>query len=106
MYGTIARFRLKPGMEEAVLQQLDEFEAANVPGALGEFVYRTDDDPNEYYVAVMFANKAAYVANANTPEQHARYRKWRALLEADPEWHDGEIICAMNFIPQNAKSEQ
>ena len=33
-----------------------------------------------------------YRANADSPEQDARYQKLRALLEDDPEWNDGEIV--------------
>jgi hypothetical protein len=39
-------------------------------------------------------SKEADRANAESPEQHARYEEYRALLDADPEWHDGEIIFA------------
>ena len=35
-----------------------------------------------------------YVANANSPEQDARYRQLLALLEEPPEWHDGEIVAS------------
>ncbi len=28
---------------------------------------------------------------ANDPAQDAEYRKFRELLESDPEWHDGSI---------------
>ncbi|MFM7718802.1 MAG: hypothetical protein ACKO8G_04830 [Actinomycetota bacterium] len=37
-----------------------------------------------------FRDTAAYAANADSPGQHARYLELRALLSADPEWHDGE----------------
>ena len=37
-------------------------------------------------------HKDAYFTNANNPEQDARYRSMRELLDADPEWHDGEVI--------------
>jgi len=32
------------------------------------------------------------VKNADSPEQNTRYLEFRDLLEADPEWHDGEIV--------------
>jgi hypothetical protein len=32
------------------------------------------------------------MANANDPEQHQWYLKIRELLEADPEWEDGEFV--------------
>jgi len=34
---------------------------------------------------------ATYDANADDPKQHEMYLKYRALLEEEPEWHDGEI---------------
>ncbi len=43
---------------------------------------------------VIFENKEAYFALANSPEQDARYRKLLEILEAPPEWHDGEIVYA------------
>jgi len=36
--------------------------------------------------------RETYHANAASPEQHARYLRLRALLTAEPEWHDGEVI--------------
>jgi hypothetical protein len=43
---------------------------------------------------VAFESKEAYQKNAASPEQNARYEEYRALLDADPEWHDGEIIAS------------
>ena len=92
MYGTVARFTIKPGME----QQLDaigkEYDSLKIPGYVGEIIYKMDSSPNEYFMAVIFENKALYEKNADDPAQHQRYLKWRALLAADPEWHDGEIV--------------
>lgn len=91
MYGTVAHVRVKPGMERQLEERLVEFEIARVPGAVAVYVYRMDADPNDYYLAVMFAGKKAYLANANSPEQNDRYERLLELLEAEPEWHDGEI---------------
>ena len=63
-------------------------------GARPQYVYRLDLSPNEFYLVVAFENREAYHANAASPEQQARYAQVRALLEADPEWHDGEIVFA------------
>ena len=92
MYGTVARFHLKPGTEERLRQQLRESEVADVPGEIGEYVYRTDENPNEYYLAVVFTDKEAYMANAESPEQDVRYRRLAKLFTDKPEWHDGEIV--------------
>jgi hypothetical protein len=51
----------------------------------------------------LFESQAAYRAVSNSPEQDARYRKLLALLEAEPEWHDGEIINA--HFPQSNQQE-
>jgi quinol monooxygenase YgiN len=92
MYGTVARMRVKPGMEQRLMEDGKTFEAASVPGFVANYVYRMDAEPNVYYLAVVFDSKVSYFANANSPEQDARYRKMRELLESDPEWHDGEIV--------------
>jgi quinol monooxygenase YgiN len=91
MYGTIAKLRIKSGME-AELERLSREEHAQVPGIQFQHVYRMDADPQELYLVVGFATKEAYRANAESPEQHARYEAYRALLDAEPEWHDGEIV--------------
>ena len=91
MYGTIARFRVKPGMDE----QMEAFSRQEVPqihGFVFQHVYRMDADPNEYYLVVAFESREAYQANATSPEQHERYRQYSELLDAEPEWHDGEIM--------------
>jgi quinol monooxygenase YgiN len=95
MYGTVAHLQTKPGMQAQLVNQLHEFEAAKVPGAVGSYIYRMDADPNSYYIAVMFESKEAYLANAQSPEQDARFHRMQALLVSEPEWHDGEIVYAL-----------
>lgn len=92
MYGTVARMQVKQGAEGQLEQQMREYESLKVPGYVTTYVYRMDADPQTYYIAVVFDSKESYVANARSPEQDARYQQMRALLESDPEWHDGEIV--------------
>lgn len=92
MYGTVARLQLNPGMEEQLLEFDHREHTASIPGYIGEYVYRMDADPNVYYLAVVFDSKEAYVKNANSPEQDARYQEMRAMLASDPEWNDGEVV--------------
>ncbi len=94
MYGTVARFMVKPGTEQKLRQQLVEFEGLNVPGYIGSMLYKMDENANEYYMAVVFRDKDAYFTNADSPEQDARYRQMLEVMEGEPEWHDGEIIYA------------
>ena len=99
MYGTVARMRVKPGMESQFRQIIEEqarvFASGRVPGFVATYAYRMDADPNDIYLAVIFASKEAYWANAQSPEQDARYRQLLAVLEHEPEWHDGEIVSVM-----------
>ena len=92
MYGTVAVFRAKPGVEERLRQLMEEFPGDEVPGFIAEYVYRSDADPNTFYIAAIFRDRETYVANAKDPAQHERYLQFRELLVSDPEWHDGEIV--------------
>jgi quinol monooxygenase YgiN len=91
MYGTIARLKVKPGKDEE-LRRMGQEMAPEIPGFVFQHVYRTDADPNELYLVVGFESEQAYRANATSTEQQQRYEQFRALLDADPEWHDGTII--------------
>jgi hypothetical protein len=93
MYGTVAKIQIKPGAEKQLDQLSRDFGRLRVPGFIASYVYQTG--PQECYLIVLFDSKASYVANAESPEQNARYQEMRALFAADPEWHDGEIISAV-----------
>ncbi len=92
MYGTVARIQIKPGEEDRLRELQVSYEATEVPGFVSQYLYKMDKEANVYYIAVVFDNMEAYLANADSPEQEARFREFRALLTDDPEWHDGEII--------------
>jgi quinol monooxygenase YgiN len=64
------------------------------PGARSVYLYKSDADPREYWVAGVFDSREAYTSNSATPAQDARFRKLRDLMDADPEWHDGEIVVS------------
>ena len=75
---------------------------ASAPGAVFHMffesahhhVYQMDADPGELFLVAIFESRQAYWDNAQSPEQDRRYLELRALLDSDPEWHDGEIISA------------
>jgi quinol monooxygenase YgiN len=94
MYGTVAKLRIKPGME-AELERLSREQAPEIPGFQFQYVFRMDGDPQEVYLVVGFAGEEAYRQNAESPEQHARYEAYRALLDGEPEWHDGAIVFSL-----------
>ncbi len=95
MYGTVARLHIKPGAEAQLGEELKSYETLKIPGYVNTYMYKMDSDPNDYYMAVIFENKEAYTANAESPEQDARYREMLKSLASEPEWHDGEIISGL-----------
>jgi hypothetical protein len=95
MYGSIARYRIKPGTEEKLLAFEREIKEARLPGLVAEFTFRMDDDPHVYYEAVVFESKDAYRAVADSPEQDARYRKLLTLMEQPPDWNDGIVVNSL-----------
>jgi quinol monooxygenase YgiN len=92
MYGSVSRWRIKEGQEQALLEIMNTVLGTLPPGSRGVSVYRSDTDPQEYWVAGSWDSKEAYTTNSNTPTQDASYRRLRALMDGDPEWHDGEIV--------------
>jgi antibiotic biosynthesis monooxygenase len=91
MYGTVAKIRVKAGREGDLVAHLDKYRAGLAQGFVASAFYRADDG-DAHWLAVVFESKEAYQANADSPEQDARYREFRELLDADPEWHDGEVL--------------
>lgn len=95
MYGTIFRFQPKAGSEAELLRQFnEEVGASRLPGAGMKASYVFKLDNGGYMGVAVFDSKEKYVANANDPRQDEWYRKFRALLDADPEWNDGEVVAS------------
>lgn len=92
MYGTVARVRVKAGMEQQFEAVSREIGVGRAPGQVAVYVYQMDSDKQEFYLTAIFESREAYVANAQSPEQNERFMKLMSMLESEPEWHDGEII--------------
>ena len=92
MYGTIARFRIKPGTRDEFIRTMDSFGDQPIAGWMADYYFQMDRDPEEFFLVAIFRDKESYVANANSPEQHERYLQFRSFLVDDPEWHDGFIV--------------
>jgi len=91
MYGTVAKLRVKSDREAELVSHLEQYRSGEARGFVASALYRADDGDG-HWLAVVFESKEAYQANAGSPEQDARYRELRDLLESDPEWHDGEVL--------------
>jgi quinol monooxygenase YgiN len=94
MYGTIARFRIKPGVRDEFVKAMDSFGDAMIAGWVADYYFQMDNDPDEFYLVAIFKDKETYMANADSAEQHERYLVFRSFLTDDPEWHDGFIASA------------
>ena len=94
MYGTIAHFRIKPGTRDDFIKTMDSFGADVIPGWKADYYFQMDADSDEFYLAALFEDRGTYQANADSPEQHERYLKFRSFLVADPDWNDGLIVSA------------
>ena len=95
MYGTVARMRVRPGEDEALVawhERWVEGREQEASGFVADYVVKSDRIPGEWIVLLIFDSKANYRKNAADPRQHRQYQELRALLVADPEWNDGEVI--------------
>jgi len=95
MYGTVARLKVKPGMEAEMAafgESWSNDRKPQVNGAIGGYIYRMDADPGTMIMTVVFADKASYHANAQDPAQDSVYQRLRSMLTEDPIWEDGEVI--------------
>jgi quinol monooxygenase YgiN len=104
MYGTIAHFRVKPGVKEEFVKAMDRFGDAVIAGWVADYYFQMDEDSDEFYLAAIFKDRETYQANADSIDQHQRYLVFRSFLEGDPEWHDGSIVSATG--PVSAKRNE
>jgi len=88
-FGSVFRMKPKPGQKQAVIDHmLGRRGLRDVDGFVAAHVY---DSGDELWGAAVFRDEKAYRANASDPEQNKAYETLRAMLDADPEWHDGEV---------------
>ena len=93
MYGTIARIHPKPDRLEDLRAYGRSMTGADMPaGFRSTYLVEPDEAPYDrptLFLIAIFDDEATYKANAASPEQDARYRQMRELLQDDPEWMDG-----------------
>ena len=91
MYGTVARTHVKPENRAKLSEVMASQPTADVPGYVAGYVLYENDSDTGWLFAI-FEDRASYDKNADDPAQNDRYMEFRALMEEDPEWHDGEIV--------------
>lgn len=92
MFGTVGRAHIKAENRERLVEVLRSYRDLGVPGFRSTQIMFPENRPGEVIMAVWFEDAESYWRNAEDPAQHERYLEYRALLEDDPEWSDGEWV--------------
>lgn len=93
MFGTVGRAHIKPENKEKFVQVLErQGYDQQVSGFVRSYLMFPENRENEVLLVAMFTDRDTYYRNADDPTQHERYVEYRALLEDDPEWTDGEWL--------------
>lgn len=67
-------------------------------------VFQMDADPDEMFMVAVAESERAYRAVSESPEMHKAYLERREKFQAEPEWHDGQVILFRHHpIPENAQ---
>ena len=102
MYGSISRFKVKPGKWEALRQATEAGQQAEGPAAAA--VFQLDADGDEYYVMMVAESEKAYRANSERPDMHEAYLERLQWLESEPEWYDGKVLTYRRYpAPEDAQ---
>jgi len=88
MFGSVFRMQVQPGKKHDLIKEMMG-DSRPTPGMRAAYLYDTGGD--EVWGVAVFDDEKTYRANAESPEQNKEYERMRALLAADPEWHDGAI---------------
>lgn len=94
MYGTVTRYRLRPGTEDEALSLSDELADDPPPGYVAGYTYRLDSGGDEYITATLWTDRATYHRNSNSERQRRWFERVAELLVEPPQWNDGEVIHA------------
>lgn len=90
MYGTLGRTRVNPENRAKLREVFERQSYQTVPGFVTSYIL-WENDSDVVWLFAAFEDRDVYYKNADDPAQHERYLEYRALLEEEPEWHDGEI---------------
>ena len=91
MYGTLARMKVTKENLDKLRTSMDPTARREVEGYHATYVVIPDQRDDEVWLLAVFEDEASYKKNAASPEQNKEYTVYRALLEEEPEWIDGQI---------------
>ncbi len=98
MFGSIFRMQPKPDQERHIADHFRRWERERRPavgGAVASYLFRPTASPGELIGVAVFDSESSYRRNAGDPAQDRWYRDLRQMLEADPVWHDGDVLVAL-----------
>lgn len=95
MFVSISRYRVKPGMEEALKDHNEDWKVTVRPqthGFISVHVYRNPKDQREWTSVATFVDEYSEMVNANSREHKLWYRRMMELLEEPPKYWHGELV--------------
>lgn len=92
MYGTVALCHVHPDNVAKLQAMAAAEDLVPIEGYLGTDLLVVDNHPDTVLMVVRFQDRASYEANADSAEQDDRYQDFRALMQDDPTWYDGEWV--------------
>ena len=91
MYGTLAKLKATKENQAKLQEAMAPAEDRKIEGYRATYVLIPDQRDDEVWLLAVFDDEASYKKNAASPEQHQEYMRYRALLDEEPEWIDGQI---------------
>lgn len=92
MFGTVGRAHVRPENKDKLIEALTDPAYLEVPGYRRGYLMFPENREGEVVIVAVFEDAESYWKNADDPAQNERYQRYRALLEDEPEWSDGEWI--------------
>jgi heme-degrading monooxygenase HmoA len=92
MYGTVAVCHVRPENFAKLQAMAAAEDYQGIDGYIGTDLLAVDNHPDTVLMVVRFRDQDAYRENAESVDQDARYRDFRALMEDDPVWYDGDWV--------------
>ena len=95
MFVSISRYRVKPGMEEALKAHNEEWKDTirfRTLGFISVHVFKNPKDRAEWTSVAMFVDQYSEMANANSPDHKQWYRGMLDMLEGPPVYWQGELV--------------
>jgi hypothetical protein len=92
---TFFKMKVQPGKAselQKLMSDTQDLDRVKKAGFQMSVLGTRKDNPDEMWGAVTWDTSENYYKNAESPDQNKEYEKMRALLTADPEWFDCDVI--------------